>query len=188
MHSPCSGLLKAQIWPHLYEGHWTSPTAARMATQRILSLSLQCRETAGVLCQLGDSGICSPSQQALLQAPTDRHTVFHLHRCLVMSNQQPCVIKSFPVYGHPLQGFPGRADPTPGGSGRQEGLACSGSWGHEESDTTKRRLRRGFPFSSFGNALGLRCSWPKATQEAGFSPRRDSQERNPQPLALQAET
>ena len=28
--------------------------------------------------------------------------------------------------------------PTPGGSGRQEGLACSGPWGHEESDTTKR--------------------------------------------------
>ena len=30
-------------------------------------------------------------------------------------------------------------DPTPGGSERQEGLACSGSWGHEESDTTKRQ-------------------------------------------------
>ena len=29
-------------------------------------------------------------------------------------------------------------DPTPGGSGRQEGLACSGPWGHEQSDTTKR--------------------------------------------------
>ena len=29
-------------------------------------------------------------------------------------------------------------DLTPGGSGRQEGLACSGPWGHEESDTTKR--------------------------------------------------
>ena len=28
-------------------------------------------------------------------------------------------------------------DPTPGGSGRQEGLACSGPWGHEESDMTK---------------------------------------------------
>ena len=28
-------------------------------------------------------------------------------------------------------------DPTPEGSGRQEGLACSGPWGHEESDTTK---------------------------------------------------
>ena len=27
-------------------------------------------------------------------------------------------------------------DPTPGGSGRQEGLACSGPWGHKESDTT----------------------------------------------------
>ena len=27
-------------------------------------------------------------------------------------------------------------DPAPGGSGRQEGLACSGPWGHEESDTT----------------------------------------------------
>ena len=29
-------------------------------------------------------------------------------------------------------------DPTPGGSGRQEGLACSDPWGHKESDTTKR--------------------------------------------------
>ena len=29
-------------------------------------------------------------------------------------------------------------DPTLGGSGRQEGLACSGPWGHEESDMTKR--------------------------------------------------
>ena len=28
--------------------------------------------------------------------------------------------------------------PTPGGNGRQEGLACSGPWGHEKSDTTKR--------------------------------------------------
>ena len=30
------------------------------------------------------------------------------------------------------------SDTTPGGSGRQEGLACSGPWGHEESDMTKR--------------------------------------------------
>ena len=29
-------------------------------------------------------------------------------------------------------------DPTLGGSGRQEGLVCSGPWGHEESDMTKR--------------------------------------------------
>ena len=29
-------------------------------------------------------------------------------------------------------------DPTPGGCGRQEGLACSGAWGHEELDMTKR--------------------------------------------------
>ena len=29
-------------------------------------------------------------------------------------------------------------DPTPGGSGRREGLACSGPWGHKESDMTKR--------------------------------------------------
>ena len=28
------------------------------------------------------------------------------------------------------------SDPTPGGSGRQEGLAWSGPWGHEELDTT----------------------------------------------------
>ena len=27
-------------------------------------------------------------------------------------------------------------DPTPGGSGRQVGLACSGPWAHEESDMT----------------------------------------------------
>ena len=30
------------------------------------------------------------------------------------------------------------SDQTPGGGGRQEGLVCSGPWGHEESDTTKR--------------------------------------------------
>ena len=30
-------------------------------------------------------------------------------------------------------------DPAPGGSGRQEGLVCSGPWGHEESDMTKRQ-------------------------------------------------
>ena len=30
-------------------------------------------------------------------------------------------------------------DPTPGGSGRQAGLACSGPWGHEESNTTKQQ-------------------------------------------------
>ena len=29
-------------------------------------------------------------------------------------------------------------DPTPGDSGRQEGLVCSASWGHEESDMSKR--------------------------------------------------
>ena len=29
-------------------------------------------------------------------------------------------------------------DRTLGGNGRQEGLACSGPWGHEESDTTKQ--------------------------------------------------
>ena len=27
-------------------------------------------------------------------------------------------------------------DPTPGGSGRQEALVCSGPWCHEESDTS----------------------------------------------------
>ena len=27
-------------------------------------------------------------------------------------------------------------DPILGGSGRQEGLVCSGPWGHEELDTT----------------------------------------------------
>ena len=26
-------------------------------------------------------------------------------------------------------------DPTPGGSGRQKGLTCSGLWGHKELDT-----------------------------------------------------
>ena len=29
-------------------------------------------------------------------------------------------------------------DTTPRGSGRLEGLVCSGPWGHEESDTAKR--------------------------------------------------
>ena len=37
-------------------------------------------------------------------------------------------------------------DPTLGGSGRQEGLACSGPWGHEESDTTtKQQLQKSGP-------------------------------------------
>ena len=33
-------------------------------------------------------------------------------------------------------GYPNEFDPTPGGSGKQEGLVCSGPWGHEESDPT----------------------------------------------------
>ena len=32
--------------------------------------------------------------------------------------------------------------PTPGGSGRQEGLACSGPWGHEELGTTKQQQQK----------------------------------------------
>ena len=36
------------------------------------------------------------------------------------------------------QSYEHESDPTPGGSGRQEGLACSGPWDHEESETTKR--------------------------------------------------
>ena len=36
------------------------------------------------------------------------------------------------------------SDPTSGGSGRQEGLACSGPWGHEESDTTQRLNNKGW--------------------------------------------
>ena len=31
-------------------------------------------------------------------------------------------------------------NPTPGGSGRREGLVCSGPWGHEESDTQRRGI------------------------------------------------
>ena len=34
-----------------------------------------------------------------------------------------------------VQSYQHEFDPTPGGSGRQEGVACSGPWGHEESDT-----------------------------------------------------
>ena len=33
-------------------------------------------------------------------------------------------------------------DPTPGGSGRQERLACSGPWGHEESDTMTKQQQQ----------------------------------------------
>ena len=40
--------------------------------------------------------------------------------------------------GQCLQSNQHEADTTPGGRRRQEGLACSGPWGHEESDTTKR--------------------------------------------------
>ena len=35
------------------------------------------------------------------------------------------------------QSYQHEFDPTLGGRGRQEGLACSGPWGHKESDTTK---------------------------------------------------
>ena len=40
--------------------------------------------------------------------------------------------------GQCLQSNQHEFDTTPGGSGGQEGLACSGPWGHEESDTTKQ--------------------------------------------------
>ena len=36
------------------------------------------------------------------------------------------------------QSYQHEFDPTPGGSGIHEGLVCSGPWGHEESDMTKR--------------------------------------------------
>ena len=38
--------------------------------------------------------------------------------------------------GQYLQSNQHEFDPTPGGSGRQEGLPYSGPWGHEESDMT----------------------------------------------------
>ena len=41
-------------------------------------------------------------------------------------------------------------DRTPGGRGRQEGLACSGPWGHEESNTTKRLNNNVFQNQSAG--------------------------------------
>ena len=37
------------------------------------------------------------------------------------------------------QSYQHEFDPTPGGTGREEGLVCSGPWGHKESGTTKRR-------------------------------------------------
>ena len=40
------------------------------------------------------------------------------------------------MVGQCHQRYQHKFDPTPGGSGSQEGLACSGPWGHEESDTT----------------------------------------------------
>ena len=42
------------------------------------------------------------------------------------------------MVGQCHQSYQHEFDPTPGGSGRQEGLACSGPRSHEESDTTKR--------------------------------------------------
>ena len=36
------------------------------------------------------------------------------------------------------QSYQHEFDPTLAGSGRQEGLACSGPWGHEEQDMTKQ--------------------------------------------------
>ena len=40
------------------------------------------------------------------------------------------------VVGQYHRSYQHEFDPIPGGSGRQEGLVCSGPWGHEESDTT----------------------------------------------------
>ena len=40
--------------------------------------------------------------------------------------------------GQCSQSYQHGSDQSAGGSGRQECLACSGPWGHEESDTTKR--------------------------------------------------
>ena len=42
------------------------------------------------------------------------------------------------VVGQCHQSYQHEFDPTLGGSGKQEGLVCSGPWGHKESDTTKQ--------------------------------------------------
>ena len=51
-------------------------------------------------------------------------------------------------------------DQTPGGSGRQEGLACSGPWSHEELDTTTKQqqfsLLQPAPIESCRGALILK--------------------------------
>ena len=49
------------------------------------------------------------------------------------------------------QSYQNEFDPTPGGSGRQEGLACSGPRGHNESDTTtkQQQCKHLLPFVSF---------------------------------------
>uniref|UniRef100_A0A670JDH7 Uncharacterized protein n=1 Tax=Podarcis muralis TaxID=64176 RepID=A0A670JDH7_PODMU len=41
-------------------------------------------------------------------------------------------------------------DQTAGGSGRQECLACSGPWGHKESDTTKQQQSHFRPAQEVG--------------------------------------
>ena len=55
------------------------------------------------------------------------------------------------------QSYQHEFDRTPGGSGRQEGLACSGSWGHEESDMTKQQQQLDFSHF-FGVTFGLPSS------------------------------
>ena len=42
------------------------------------------------------------------------------------------------MVGQCHQSYQHEFDTTPDGSGRQEGLACSDPWDHEESDMTKR--------------------------------------------------
>ena len=42
------------------------------------------------------------------------------------------------MFGQCHQSYQREFDQTLGVSGRQEGLACSGPWGHEESDMTKQ--------------------------------------------------
>ena len=45
-------------------------------------------------------------------------------------------------------------DPTPGGSGRQEGLPCSGPWGHKESDMTERLNNDNLYIRNYGPTFG----------------------------------
>ena len=60
-----------------------------------------------------------------------------LEKTLMLGGQEEKGTTEGEMDGQCHRSYQHESDPTLGGR-RQEGLACSGLWGHEESDTTKQ--------------------------------------------------